>query len=159
MSVSVLVGMLAAAVYELFAGQFSADELGAAGVCGLVAALWSASLRRAGPVRFRFEEGTFGAVARAVGGLPAATGGVALVLGRAIAGSGPAAREPGHVVHKALVPGRRRDQADAGRRAIAVLAQSLAPDSFVVRTPEAREEIEVHQLVARSTRANARWGL
>lgn len=157
--VFVLTWALGAGTYVLFSGQFSADELLAAGLWGLIAAAWSASLRRAATLQFRFEQGAAAAAGRAVAGLPRATAGTGLVLARALTGVANASDAPGEVILEAFPPGHRHCPADAGRRAIAILARSLGPDSFVMRIPEEREEVDVHQLVKTSAVEDARWAI
>jgi len=145
----VLVWIASAAAYLLFAGGFGADELAAAAACGLAGALWSAALARAAPARLRIGAAELGELGRAVAGLPRAAAQVAAELGRAIVEGGG-----GAIVRQALPPGV---QGDAGRRAVAVLARSLAPDSFVVRDQAGGGEVVAHVLV-RGARSRARRG-
>jgi hypothetical protein len=137
-----------AAIYALFAGAFRFHELAAMASGGLVFALWSASLRRTAAIRFRFQRENLAVAARAVGALPLATARVSLRLAQAVVGSGPASRCPGKSLSEPLARGRHYDPVDAARRATTVLARSLGPDSFVLRLPRRRDEIEVHHLLA-----------
>lgn len=154
MGVFVLAWIGAAAAYVLFAGQFGAEELATAVICGLVAGLWSAALRRVASVRLRFERGAIGAAGRALAGVPMAATKVAARLVRAsIVGAA------GEVVTQPFFHGRRDDHRDAGRRAVAILARSLAPDSFVLRAPEQQDEIVIHTLVETAGGEDARWAI
>ena len=148
----IFVWAMLAVAYVLFAGQPSAEELAFAVGCGLVAAVWSASLRRAAPLKLRYERGAATALARAVAGLPSGTWRVGLKLVRAVATASGGASSTRSFVH-----GRADDPRDAGRRAVAVLALSLAPDKFVLRTPGGRDEIELHELAAAQPKGDARW--
>lgn len=144
--------MLAAAAYVLFAGQFSADELVAAAACGLVTALWALSVRRATSLHFRFERAALSAVARAIARLPQATAKSALVLAKTIVGP-----VQGFYSERPFLHGTKSAPADAGRRAVALLALSLAPNSFVLRAPHDREEINMHDLATMFSREDVRW--
>ena len=53
--------------------------------------------------------------------------------------AGQVSRERGKVVRRFFARGRRSDPADGERRAIGVLAASIAPDSFVLRTLAERD--------------------
>lgn len=155
----VLVWLAAAGSYVLLAGQFSPDELGAAVLCGLIAALWSASLNGAASVHFRFERGTLAAAIRAIAGLPAATIRVAVAFVRVLVTRRIAATWFADTTREPFIHGHRLNPTDAGRRATAILARSLAPDSFIVRTPEGREEMEVHNLSGAPAKKSARWAI
>lgn len=155
----VLVWLTAAGSYVLLAGQFSPDELGAAALCGLFAALWSASLGRAASVHFRFERGNLAAAIRAIAGLPAATVWVAAAFVRVLVTRKIAEKWFARTMREPFIHGLRLNPTDAGRRATAILARSLAPDSFIVRTPEGREEIEVHNLLGAPSKKSARWAI
>ena len=142
---------IASIAYILFAGQFSGDELVAAVACGCVASLWSASLRRSARRGFRFERGACGAALRACAGVPGAAGKVGVKLLQAtISAAG------GELKREAFIHGHPADPAAAGRRAVAVLARSLAPDSFVVRTSEGEDAMVVHALV-KAPAGEPRW--
>jgi hypothetical protein len=139
--------------YLLFCGQFSTEELAAAALCGLAGALWRLAIRRAAPFQFRFVRGAAGAAFRAAAGLPSATLRVAAKLLETIAKGGE-----GAITTAPFFGGRQDDPADAGRRAVAVLGVSLAPDSFVIRLPEGENQIHAHALVKNAGGADARWG-
>lgn len=139
---------LLAAAYLLLVGQLTADEIGLALGCGLAATIWFTALGQVAWIRFRFEPAAARAAIRALAGLPLAVAetAAALVRGRA-----------GVIVRQPFVRGRERDPADAARRAVSVLAISVAPDKFAVRLPERRDEIELHSLVEAPSETDARW--
>lgn len=143
----------AALAYVLFAGQFSPDELVAAAACGLAVSLWWLALRKQAPRVFRFEPRAGSAVFRATASLPAATAKVAARLAVAVASG-----RGGELAHRPFVHGREDDPADAGRRAVAVLALSLAPDSFAVRDHAGEDSLAVHAILPRAPEIDARWG-
>lgn len=155
----ILVWLAAAGSYVLLAGQFSPEELGAAVLCGLFAALWSASLNRAASIHFRFERGTLAAAIHAIAGLPAATVRVAAAFVRVLVTRKIAATWFAQTMREPFIHGHRLNSTDAGRRATAILARSLAPDSFIVRIPEGREEIDVHNLLGTPSGKSARWAI
>ena len=151
MLIILIVWAFASIIYILFAGQFSGDELIAALACGLVASLWSASMRCAAERRFRFEGAAWGAALRALAGVPGAAGKVGgKLLQATISGAS------GELKRETFIHGHPGDPTDAGRRAVAVLARSLAPDSFVVRTPEGEDAMMVHALV-NAPAGDPRW--
>jgi hypothetical protein len=153
----VFVWLALGAFYLLLAGEFSPDELGAAVLSGLIAAIWSASLKRAACIRFRFNRASLAAVRCAIAGLTAATVRVAAALCGLLVARKMAAPRLGQIVQEPFVHGRRLNPVDTGRRAIAVLARSLAPDSFVIRTQEGREEMDLHNVLGASATKNTRW--
>jgi len=139
--------------YLLFCGQFSTEDFAAAAGCGLTGALWTMAIRRAAPFQFRVEKAAVNAGLRAAAGLPWATLRVAAKLLETIAKGGE-----GAMTTAPFFAGRQDDPADAGRRAVAVLGVSLAPDSFVIRLPEGENQIHAHALVKKAGGADARWG-
>ena len=140
------------ASYLVFAGQASTDELVAGAICAAAASLWWAVTRRASAHRFAFDQGCWAAAGRAWLKLPRATLSVAQVLLRALGRP-----QAGAVDRRFYAHGRRADPAECGRRAVGVLAASLAPDSFVLRTPADREEIVVHGLTRGEPTNDPRW--
>lgn len=142
-----------AALYLLFAGQFTADELAAAAACGLGTSLWAAAVRYVASRRYRFERGAIVAVGRALAGLLGATTRVAWALLKAAAtGAG------GEIRAQPFVDGQLSDPADAGRRGVAILARSLAPDSFVLRERQGESRLELHVLT-RTGKGDPRWAV
>ena len=140
------------ATYLLFAGQLSADEAVAGAVCAAAAVLWWVRARRASARAFAFDVGSWAAAGRACRKLPGTTLTVAGVLLRALVH-----RETGQVTHWLFAHGQRADPFDSGRRAVVVLAASIAPDGFVVRTPMERGEIVVHTFPSGETSRDPRW--
>ncbi len=140
--------VLSSAAYLLLVGQLSADEIGLALACGLAAAFWFGKIASVARLRFRVEPAAAAAAMRAVAGLPVAVLKVAAALVR---GSN------GGVVRQTFVRGREGDPSAAARRAMALLAVSLAPDKFALRLPERRDQIELHTLVEPSAAADPRW--
>lgn len=136
------------AAYLLLVGRLSADEVGLAVACGLAATAWVGALAVAAKVRFRFEPAAAGTMARAFAGLPL---GVAKTARALVRGHG------GRVVRRPFVAGRERDPDDVARRAVVVLAVSLAPDRFAVRIPEGQDQIELHSLAGPPAESDARW--
>ena len=129
------------AAYLLFAGQVSLDEVVAGSLCAAMAVLWWEATRRVSTHSFAFEAASWAAVGRACRSLPGATLSVALALLRSVV-----SRDGGEVAHWFFAHGQRTAPLDSGRRAVGVLAASLTPDSFVLRTPVMRDEIVVHAL-------------
>lgn len=140
------------ATYLLFAGSVSADEVVAGALCAASAVLWWVATRRTSAHTFAFGPGCWAAAWRALRGLPGATLSVATMVLRTRAGG-----QVGEVTSCFFDNGRRTDPSDGGRRAIGVLAASLAPDSFVLRTPVERDEIIIHAVVAREPPKDPRW--
>lgn len=140
----------------MLAGQLSPDELTAAALCGLTAAFWSAALNYSAPIHFRFPRGTLAAVLRAAGGLFGGTVRVAIALGRVMVWK-TASPQLAETIREPFTHGRRLNPADAGRRATAIMARSLAPNSFVIRIPTCRAKAKVHNLLGSSLKKNSLW--
>jgi hypothetical protein len=137
-----------AALYLLLVGQLTADEIGLALVCGLAATIWLGKIASVVELRLRLEPAAVGALVRAIAGLPGAVVRAAVALAR---GSG------GEVLRQQFAFGRVEDPRDAGRRAMALLTVSLAPDKFALRAIEQRQQIELHSLVGVSAETDPRW--
>lgn len=142
----------AIATYLLFAGAFTTVELVAAVICGAAAAVWAAAVCRVARHKMRIGAGGVLAAGRALAGLPKAVLQVTAVLLRAIIGG---AR--GDLRTQGFEPGPRESAVDAGRRAVALLAASLSPQAYVVRSEEGRQWLLVHSLAA--SPENRRWGV
>jgi hypothetical protein len=143
---------LAAGVYLLFAGQAGPVELAAAAAAGLVATLLRGALRRHAEVGLTVRWRAWPALARALAGLPVASARAAAALVRGVGiGRG------GRIAAQAFDTGRQNDDAEVGRRAVAILLASLAPDSFVVRVDEEAHRLRTHALVPQRPTL-ARWG-
>lgn len=141
--------------YLLFAGQVSADEIVAGTVAGVAGAVLSSRIRRVAERRFVLRA-PWGRVARRIAAsLVSDTGRVAMALTRAVM-HGPDAG--GSLLHQPFA----RDgatEADAGRRAIVVLAASLAPNAYVLRIAEDRDEMLLHCLVPHRASPGREWPL
>lgn len=143
----------AAALYLLLAGSATPSELGAAVAVAVAATLWAWGTRRAAPRLFAGTPGHSRAWGRAARGLGPATWRTGAVLVRvAIAGGSPA-----RVRATAFVRGPEDDPATRGRRATALLAASLAPDTYVLRAAPGRAEVLLHAIVDTSADTDPRW--
>lgn len=141
-----------AVLYLVLAGQVSADEIVAAIGLGGGATGWYALARRCSPRRFVFSNDHVRPWLRAVGALAPATVRTAGVLLRvAITGGAP-----GKAVEQAFSTGPDAGPRDRARRASAVLAASLSPESFVVRAEVGRSEALVHAITPMPLR-DPRW--
>ena len=150
---AVWVWLLGAASYLVLAGQLSGDELAAAALLGGAAALWHRAVLRAGAARFAGDRRMVGALGRAVAGLPGAT----VSVGRALAGAALGRPVAGQRISRAFPHGPRDAPAEAGRRAAALLATSLSPDSYVLRLPPGEDKILFHSITSRSPGGDPRW--
>lgn len=141
-----------AALYLLFVGQLSFEESGLALASGVAAALLAASLTAVSKIHFRFEPAAAAAFGRAMANIPVAAARVAAVFLRAIA-----SKATGSVIMQTFMFGRDRDPAAVTRRAVAILAVSLAPDRFALCTSRERREIKLHTLVKPRKKDDPRW--
>jgi hypothetical protein len=125
-----------AAIYLLLVGQASADEIALACACGALALGWSIALDHVARLRFRFSPAALKIVAQAVAGVP-----------RAIIAVAPALlwRRSGSIRREPLARGGNTE-VDAGWRAAALLAISLAPDRYALRWAKRGNAVEVHHL-------------
>ena len=136
MLMAVLRGLLLTAIYLVLAGQVSGDEIGLAFACGLIALGWSLTIRHAARLRFRFSPEMLTMTAGALADVP-----------RAIIAVAPALLLPrrGSIRREPAARGGANG-ADAGRRAITLLAISLAPDRFALRWAKRGDAVEIHHL-------------
>jgi hypothetical protein len=132
----VLRGLILAAIYLVLVGQSSADEIALAGACGCLALGWSIIIGHVARLRFRFSAGALGIAGHAVAGVP-----------RAIIAVAPAllSRRSGSIRREPLVRGAK-SSTDAGWRAAALLAISLAPDRYALRWAKRGNAVEIHHL-------------
>ncbi|HEX4765238.1 MAG TPA: hypothetical protein VH414_03080 [Lichenihabitans sp.] len=146
------VWMTCSLAYLVLAGQVSLDEGVAAIVTGAGGTLLWVLLRRVSDRRFWFDRWSALALARALTGLPAGIFRLGRILLASLHGdvSGRRLEQPFH-------GGERDDPEEAGRRAIVVLATSLAPNSFVLRVERGRDLIAVHGLADQDPRNDPRW--
>jgi hypothetical protein len=128
-------------LYVLWSGRVAVHDLAAAAGCAVLGAASARLAAGAMKPRLRFRARDLAPLASAVAGLAsgswrAARGlTAAAVLGR----SGGIARKP-------FVRGSARSEHDRARRAICLIAESLTPDSYVVRFHPGRPQIDVHEL-------------
>lgn len=152
MLAAIVAWCLAFAGYLLFAGEFSRHELATAAVLAGGAVLWTFLIRRCAPRRFAFSPHHVGAWLGAVGAAAPATVRVFAVLARIAASGG----SPGRTASVSFLRGAEDDPRDRARRATAVLAASLAPDSFVVRAQSRHDDALIHTILSPRPR-DPRW--
>lgn len=148
-----LAWLVAAAAYLLFAGHFSAEELVAAAAIGALGAAWWSLVHRTAEIDLQLKVGAAGAMARAVVGLPLASLRASGRLVAIIFGA-----KGGRIVAEPFDTGRQNDAAEVGRRAVALLAASVAPDSFVVRVDKEAHLLRSHVILSSPSPADPRWG-
>ena len=144
------------ALYLLFAGQASLPELVAGALVGAFAAAYEVHVRRLARRRFDLAVPWARLAARTTWALARDTGLVGWGLIRAIAGRplhGGEARQPFETGD--LTPGAAGGA--AGHRAIAVLAASIAPNTYVIDVLEPPQGLLVHRLVPRPPAADRQW--
>lgn len=141
------------AVYLMLAGQLGLSELLTGGILAGLALLWSIVIRRTGGRPFKFSMSHVSPWLRAIGGLFPATARTAATLLRVAAMGG----SPGRSVETAFVQGIHDAPEARARRASAILAASLAPDSFVVRSDDARQRALFHGITGTAPGPDACW--
>ena len=149
---AIAIWLAGAAAYMLLAGQFSADEVAAAVVLGGLGAGWHVAVMHDGARRFRFERPALRVIAASLVGLAGATLRVGARLASALVHP-VAGRRVEQVFHR----GVGDDPRDRGRRAVVVLATSLAPDSYVLDLPVDEETITYHALTGAGPGPDPRW--
>lgn len=141
------------AVYLLFAGTVSLHELVTACVMASLASLWGYALREVSGERFAASLGQIPPMLRTLAGLPVATGRTgAILIAAAATGS-----IIGRAVRTRIEPGPRYDPAGRSRRALAVLAASLAPPRFVVAFERGRAEAILHAIERVDAPPDPKW--
>ena len=149
------------AAYLVLAGQVSVDEVVAGIILGGLGVAWHAIVCRCSRHSFTFERRAGLAVLLALVGLPGAILRVGLRLSTALVRD-----VQGHTVEQPFHRGRLDDinrrptdkpNPDVARRAIVVLATSLAPDSYVLRLPVDEETILIHAITRQSSGTDPRW--
>ena len=140
------------ASYLILTGSTDADEMLVAVLLGGFGAAWHAALLRCDARNFAFERRALGEIGRAIAALPGATLRVGARLVEALV-HGAAGRQ----VDVPFAIGRQDVPAEAGRRALVVLATSFAPDSYVLRIPANEGELDCHALTARAPGGDRRW--
>ncbi len=139
-------------LYLLFAGQVSRSEVWTGAVLALAMVGWRLVLHAGDTRRLAAGRDHLAPWGRALASLPWATMRTGGALIAALFGHSP---QPSTTT--AFVHGPADAPADNGRRATAVLAASLAPDSFVVRTPEGEDRALIHSIVPARRKPDPRW--
>jgi multisubunit Na+/H+ antiporter MnhE subunit len=146
---TLLVTALSMALYLVFAGTVSTSELIAAILVGILATLWAYLVQRHSEQRFRYTMELNILLPRMVRLVVQGTYRTTIALLK----SALTGISPGKALRVDFEPGPRDSATDRTRRALAVLAASLAPDSFVVRLDRGRETL-VHSI----TNTNSKRG-
>lgn len=157
---AVWVWLAVAAAYMVLAGQFSLDEVAAAAALGVFGALWHRAVLGAGARRFSVDGEALVAIGRAIAGLVPATVEVGARLAFTLADPAQGRARgtaQGRRVERPFTGGRQGDPREAGRRAIAVLATSLAPDAYVLRVPLDEDTILYHAITDHVPGGDPRW--
>ena len=144
--------MVAFGLYLLFAGQLTKHEAVTGAVLAVATACFALILQRCGSRRFHFGVEHLRPLVRAIAAVPLATARTAGALLAAVAGRAP----PG-LTAASFARGCADDAGTNARRATAVLAASLAPDSFVVRLARDSDVALVHRIVPAVGRPDPGW--
>jgi hypothetical protein len=152
MLAAIIAWCLAFAGYLLFAGKSSAHELATAAVLASGAPFWTLLIRRCAPRHFALSSHHVSVWLHAIGSAGPATLRMLGVLARVALLGGSPGRE--NIVR--FLRGAEDDPHDCARRANAVLAASLAPDSFVVRVQPRHDCVLLHTMLPPRAR-DARW--
>lgn len=143
-----------AALYLALAGSLSADEVTAAGLCGGLGAVWVHQLRRVGDHHLQIRPAALEPLLTALTRLPGETWRVGHRLLRAVARGDVTGEDrsvpPAQASH---CPLDGDDPRTAGARAVAVLATSLSPDTYVLRLERERGRVHVHAILPAGGRA------
>ncbi len=139
-------------LYLVFAGQLSRHELITGAVLALAVAGWAVALRACCSARLAVNTDHIRRWLQAIVGLAGATirtGGALLAV--------IAKRASPRTDVSSFVHGPADEPGANGRRATAVLAASLAPDSFVVRTPADENRVLIHRLAPTQRTPDPLW--
>ena len=141
-------------VYLLFAGTLSLSEVVTGALLGTVGAAGTGLLTRISPRHFAFSPGHIRVWSRAFRSVPPGTARTGIALAASLLRlhnvSGRADTQP-------FGPGRTDAPADRARRATAVLATSLAPNTFVLNIPLQRHEALLHGIDGETPQTNPEW--
>lgn len=141
-------------VYLGLAGSLSVDEVGAAILCGGLGVLWVRQLGRVGDHHLRIRAAALKPLPTVVARLPGETWRVGNRLLKAVVRGDVAGEEravpPAQAAHCPLAGDGPQV---AGARAVAVLATSLSPDTYVLRLERERDRIRVHAILPADGRA------
>jgi multisubunit Na+/H+ antiporter MnhE subunit len=148
---TLLVAALSMALYLVFAGTVGTSELIAAVLIGILATLWASLLQRHSERRFRYSTELNILLPRMVRLVIQGTYRTTIALLKsALAGT-----SPGKALRVDFDPGPRDSATDRTRRALAILAASVAPDSFIVRLDRGREAL-VHSITDTDSKRDRR---
>ena len=138
------------ALYLLFAGQATGSELCAGALVAMAGAALQIYLHRMGehPLRLRAPWGRL--AARTGMSLARDT----LTLGRVLLHASIGRPARGLIQTQGFVVDGTRE---AGRRAVVILAASIAPNGFVTKVVAADQTLKLHRLVATPTREDRLW--
>lgn len=139
-------------LYLLLVGEAPLPELVAGGLCAAVATGYHGLVYRLERPRFLFKVPWLPLAGRVVRAIVRDTVLVSLGLMRVILG------RPlhGSVTQESFEPGDATPQ-DAARRALAVFAASLAPNSYVLDMPERLRCLRLHRLVPSRPSGDKLW--
>ena len=145
---------LAFGFYLLLAGALGVEQLISAAVMTVVAIAWSTVLRvKGGPQRYAFGWAHAGPWARAVARIPSDTMRIGSALVKAVLVGG----SPGRAANPSFRYGVADDPIEAARRATAVMAGSLTPDTFVVDIEPGEASALCHKIAHTPAPANPEW--
>ena len=149
---AVIHAVLGLGLYLLFAGQVSHNELVTGGLLAVVAAGWALALRASCGARFTVSAAHLRPWLRSLGAIPGAIMRTGWALLAVIAGRASPRTEVSLFIH-----GPADEPQTNARRATAVLAASLAPDSFVVRTLAGKDRVLIHRLTPAQRAPDPLW--
>jgi hypothetical protein len=150
----VCVQIACSALYLLFAGQTSTDELIPTGPVALACAVLVVSLRLLQDRRIRTTAPWLRLVWRVSVSLLRDTWLVGVALARVVVRPPEAAL--GAVADQNFRGGGEAPE-DAGRRGLVVIANSLAPNGIVIDAAPGLDRLRLHRLVAAAPNADAEW--
>jgi hypothetical protein len=148
-----LVWLVSLATYLLLAGQVSKSEIAVGVVLASGATGWYLLLRHCSTRRFAPTAEHLSVWLRTLLKLVPATlrTGAVLVRVAALGGS------PGTVRAVPFADGELDDPVQRARRATAILAASLAPDSFVVRANHGKGQALIHSIIGGTPEPDRDW--
>lgn len=140
--------------YMLLAGQIGVEQIVSAAILTFIALCWSAVLRRRGSERvLRPDLRHLAPWLRAAARIPADTVRIGAMLIRVVSGGG----SYGRAVEQPFAFGPKDEPEAAARRATAVLAGSLTPDTFVVDVMPGHTRARCHRLLATPSSDDREW--
>ncbi|TXN23224.1 Na+/H+ antiporter subunit E [Methylobacterium sp. WL9] len=148
------VWVVLAGVYLVLAGSLNVNEVGAAVLCGGLGAIWVWQIGRCGDHHLVIRASALKPLLTALARLPGETWRVGVHLMRAIVRGDVAGEDRAMTSARAAhCPLDGEGPQVAGARAIAVLATSLSPDTYVLRLEPDRGWIRVHAILPTDGRA------